>query len=66
MSVQIEKLREGNYINVNKHFDGRKLRTVCKVTKIGISAFESYIKDLNEYFSKVQKKEKQLLFLQIL
>ncbi len=57
LSVQIEKLREANYIDVNKYIDGRKPRTVCKVTQVGITAFECYIKDLNEYFSIAQKKE---------
>lgn len=57
LSVQIEKLREANYIDVDKYIDGRKPRTVCKVTQAGIVAFESYVKDLNEYFNMAQKKE---------
>ena len=40
LSVQIEKLSEAGYINVRKFIDGKKPRTVCKITQTGIDAFD--------------------------
>ena len=56
LSVQIEKLSEANYIEVDKFIDGKRPRTVCRVTPVGIAAFEKYVKDLNAYFDMAQKK----------
>ena len=49
LSVQIEKLREAGYIDVNKSFRGRMPCTVCNITKKGIAAFESYAQVLQSY-----------------
>jgi DNA-binding MarR family transcriptional regulator len=49
MSVQIDKLNEAGYIKVQKTFQGKMPRTVCKITKKGISAFETYVKNLRGY-----------------
>lgn len=49
LSVQIDKLNEAGYIGVNKFIDGKKPRTVCKVTKAGIDAFDAYVKALKSY-----------------
>jgi DNA-binding MarR family transcriptional regulator len=49
LSVQIEKLREAEYIDVRKSFRGRVPCTVCSITKRGISAFESYARALQSY-----------------
>ena len=38
LSVQIDKLSEAGYIEVNKFIDGKKPRTVCKITEVGINA----------------------------
>lgn len=56
LSVQIEKLSEANYIEVDKFIDGKRPRTVCRVTQIGVKAFEKYVEDLNGYFSIAQRK----------
>lgn len=58
LSVQIEKLNEANYIEVDKFIDGKKPRTVCRVTKEGIDAFNRYVEDLNGYFDLAQNKNK--------
>ncbi len=52
LSVQIDKLNEAGYIEVNKFIDGKKPRTVCKITKKGIEAFDAYVKVLQDYIKK--------------
>lgn len=52
LSVQIEKLSEAGYIDVNKFIDGKKPRTVCKITDKGIKAFDQYVKALESYIKK--------------
>lgn len=52
LSVQIEKLSEAGYIEVRKFIDGKKPRTVCKITPIGVEAFDKYVKDLQDYIGK--------------
>lgn len=52
LSVQIEKLSEAGYIEVDKFIDGKRPRTVCKITKKGVSAFDSYVKALQGYIGK--------------
>lgn len=51
ISVQIDKLSEAKYIEVEKYFERKRPKTVCKITKEGISAFEQYVKDLQTYFN---------------
>ena len=52
LSVQIEKLREAGYIKVRKYIDGKRPRTVCKITQKGMDAFEVYVKALQGYIIK--------------
>lgn len=52
LSVQIDKLNEAGYIEVNKFIDGKKPRTVCKITPKGIEAFDAYVKALQDYIKK--------------
>lgn len=49
LSVQLEKLAGAGYIAVEKGFQGRKTRTVCRVTNKGRSAFEEYVDALRSY-----------------
>jgi len=49
LSVQIDKLSEAGYIKVKKTFQGKMPRTVCRVTAKGITAFETYVKNLQTY-----------------
>jgi len=49
LSVQIDKLSEAGYIEVRKFIDGKKPRTVCKITQVGVKAFDAYVKVLQEY-----------------
>ncbi|MEQ8245230.1 MAG: transcriptional regulator [Fulvivirga sp.] len=49
LSVQIDKLSSANYIEVIKSFKGKKPLTTCKITKVGITAFENYVNQMQQY-----------------
>jgi DNA-binding transcriptional ArsR family regulator len=49
ISVQLEKLKEAGYIDIKKSFKNKYPLTTCKITKKGIQAFETYVKDLKQY-----------------
>jgi DNA-binding transcriptional ArsR family regulator len=49
ISVQINKLKEAGYIDVNKQFKDNYPLTTCKITPKGIEAFENYVKALQSY-----------------
>ena len=49
LSVQIDKLNEAGYIKVTKTFKGKMPRTICKITKKGVDAFDQYVKNLKSY-----------------
>jgi DNA-binding transcriptional ArsR family regulator len=51
ISVQIEKLKEANYIKIEKSFKGKYPLTKCAITKKGINAFEEYITALQQYIN---------------
>jgi DNA-binding transcriptional ArsR family regulator len=50
LSVQIDKLKQAEYITVQKSFKGNYPLTMCKVTKKGVKAFETYVESLKGYF----------------
>lgn len=49
MSVQLDKLSEAGYISVEKTFEGKKPRTLCRITPVGLLAFENYVDALKSY-----------------
>lgn len=49
LSVQLDKLSEAGYIEIEKGFCGKKPRTACRITEKGRSAIETYVKVLREY-----------------
>ena len=49
LSTHMEKLSEAGYIEIRKFIDGKRPRTVCKITTKGINAFEEYVKALQDY-----------------
>jgi DNA-binding transcriptional ArsR family regulator len=51
LSVQIQKLKEAGYIEVKKEFKDNYPNTTCKITSQGISAFEEYVKTLQQYLN---------------
>lgn len=52
LSVQLSKLEEANYIKITKTYKGNRPQTICSITKVGIDAFETYVKDLQSYINK--------------
>ncbi len=52
LSVQLDKLSEAGYITIEKTFKGKKPLTTCKITKVGIKAFETYVTTLKQYINK--------------
>lgn len=55
LSVQVDKLSEAGYIEVEKTFKGKRPCTICRITPKGHQAFETYVKALKTYL-KVAKK----------
>lgn len=52
LSAQIQKLKEANYIDIEKKFKDNYPLTICKITPEGIKAFEAYVKVLKQYINK--------------
>jgi DNA-binding transcriptional ArsR family regulator len=51
LSVQIQKLKDAGYIEVVKQFKDNYPQTMCTITPAGITAFESYVKNLQSYLT---------------
>ena len=51
LSVQINKLKDAGYIEVEKKFKDNYPETICKITQTGIDSFELYIEALQSYFA---------------
>jgi len=51
LSVQLQKLKEADYIEIEKSFKDNYPQTTCKITKTGIKAFEDYVKNLQQYIN---------------
>jgi predicted transcriptional regulator len=49
LSVQINKLKDAGYIEISKQFKDNYPITICKITSVGIKAFDLYIKNLQSY-----------------
>jgi DNA-binding MarR family transcriptional regulator len=52
LSVQLDKLQEAGYITVEKSFKGKRPLTTCRITSVGIQAFEKYVNTLKQYINK--------------
>ena len=50
LSVQITKLQEAGYVEVEKTFRNNYPLTVCRITPVGIAAFEAFYQHLQAYF----------------
>jgi len=49
LSLQLNKLKEADYITITKGFKGNYPVTTCKITKRGIKAFKDYVENLKQY-----------------
>jgi DNA-binding transcriptional ArsR family regulator len=52
LSVQLNKLKEAGYVEIVKQFKNNYPQTICKVTPVGVRAFEDYVKALQSYLPK--------------
>ena len=52
ISVQLDKLSEAGYIEVNKLFKGKRPCTECTITEKGRKAFNDYVEALKSYLPK--------------
>ena len=50
LSVQIGKLQEAGYIEVEKTYKNNYPLTICRITPTGVAAFEAFYGDLRTYF----------------
>lgn len=51
LSVQINKLKDADYIEVAKQFKDNYPQTMCRITPKGIDAFEKYVQALQSYMN---------------
>ena len=51
ISIQIKKLHEAGYIEVEKSFQNNYPKTMVSITNKGVKAFESYVNDLKKYLN---------------
>ena len=51
LSVQLDKLSEAGYIDVEKSFVGKKPRTTCRITERGREAMAAYVEALKGYLN---------------
>lgn len=52
LSAQISKLQEAGYLQVEKTYKNNYPLTLCKLTPVGIEAFEAFYADLKTYFNQ--------------
>ena len=49
LSVQLNKLKDAGYVDITKQFKENYPQTLCKITRKGITAFETYVNALRSY-----------------
>ena len=49
LSIQLQKLKDAEYITIAKSFKDNYPLTTCKITETGIKAFEEYVDALKTY-----------------
>ena len=49
LSVQLDKLAQAGYIEIEKGYNGKKPRTTCRITPVGTEAFANYVETLKSY-----------------
>lgn len=57
ISVQLNKLKDANYIDINKRFKNNYPQTMCKITTQGVEAFEKYVSALQSYVAPAKNED---------
>jgi DNA-binding PadR family transcriptional regulator len=52
LSVQLQKLKEADFIEIEKSFRNNYPLTTCRITAKGIKAFEEYVEAIQTYLKK--------------
>ncbi|TND09113.1 MAG: transcriptional regulator [Bacteroidetes bacterium] len=55
LSVQIGKLKDAGYIDVEKKFRDNYPLTICRITPKGTKAFHEYVKAIQQYINSSNK-----------
>lgn len=58
LSVQLQKLKDAGYIEIEKSFKNNYPQTTCKITPKGLEAFSEYVESLKEYLTPKESKVK--------
>lgn len=59
ISVQMSKLEEAGYIEINKMFKNKRPNTSYTITSNGIKAFEEYVNTLQQYLDVPDSSKKE-------
>ena len=51
LSVQLQKLKDAGYIDIEKNFKANYPQTLCRITEKGVKAFEEYVNNLRRYIN---------------
>lgn len=51
LSVQLQKLKDAGYIDIEKNFKANYPQTLCRITQKGVKAFEEYVNNLKRYIN---------------
>lgn len=59
LSRHLSKLEEAGHVEIKKFFEGKKPKTVIKITEVGRRALEEYIQELESILKGYQEKSKE-------
>ncbi len=52
LSSHLSKLEEAGYVHIEKTFEGKMPRTICKITDSGLQAFEGYKQQMQTFLAQ--------------
>jgi len=59
LSRHLSKLEEAGCVEIKKFFEGKKPKTVIKITEVGRRALEEYIEELESILKGYQEKSEE-------
>lgn len=57
LSFQLAKLKEAEYVNIEKSTKGNYPMTLCHITDKGVEAYEKYALSISEYFKRSKQPD---------
>ena len=54
LSIQLTRLKEAGYINIEKKFRNNYPQTLCRITPLGRQKFAEYVNNLKDYLNSGQ------------